>query len=251
MNENINTELLIRYMDGELTEPETGDLEKNLDASVSLRKELEALQFARAATQSYGLKTRIGSIHRDMMHEFTVSKTVQSPVKRMVLAYVLRAAAVLIMLVGVSALYQYLTATSSKLFQENFRPFALHETRGALWGSLKEEYKTGNMDSVIILFNSLQTPTPEDYFFTGIALLETNQAPKAIETFQSLIKKNDSLKTDAFQEDAEYYLGMSYLANDEAAKALPVFQKIKADPDHVYNRAVDQWFLTKVKRAAR
>ena len=88
------------------------------------------------------------------------------------------------------------------------------------------------MDSVIWDFKNLSAPVPEEYLLTGIAYLEKNQPEKAIETFKILIQKNQNSKTDFFEDDAEYYLAMSYLDNQESEKALPIFEKIKADPEN-------------------
>jgi hypothetical protein len=45
--------------------------------------------------------------------------------------------------------------------------------------------------------------------------------------------------TAIFQDETEYYLAMSYLANSEAAQALPILEKIKADKNHLYNERVE------------
>ena len=81
----------------------------------------------------------------------------------------------------------------------------------------------------------------------SIAYLEKNQPAKAIETFKTMIQKNLDSKTDYFEDDAEYYLAMSYLSNQESEKAMPIFERINANPDHTYNNNVSEWFLLNVK----
>ena len=103
------------------------------------------------------------------------------------------------------------------------------------------------MDSVIGEFNSLTAPQPEEYLLAGIAFLENNQPAKAIETFKTMIQKNTDSKTDFFQDDAEYYLAMSYLSNKEPEKAMPIFQKIQADENNPYYTNVSSWFLLDVQ----
>jgi tetratricopeptide (TPR) repeat protein len=160
----------------------------------------------------------------------------------------LRVAFAFSMLLVCFALYLYITVTPEKLFSKNFHPYELHVMRGASNNSaLKEAYKNGQMDSVIWEFNSLNAPQPEEYLLAGIAFLEKNQPDKAIETFKTIIQRNENSKTDFFEQDAEYYLAMSYLGNNEPRKAMPIFERINADSENPYNSNVSEWFLLNVK----
>jgi tetratricopeptide (TPR) repeat protein len=152
------------------------------------------------------------------------------------------------MILCLFALYLYVTVTPEKLFSKNFHPYELHTMRGSSNSSaIREAYKTGKMDSVIWEFNSLNAPQPEEYLLAGIAFLEKNQPEKAIETFKEMIQKNESSKTDFFEQDAEYYLAMSYLSNHEPVKAMPIFERINADSENPYNSNVSEWFILNVK----
>jgi tetratricopeptide (TPR) repeat protein len=152
------------------------------------------------------------------------------------------------MILSLFALYLYITVTPEKLFSKNFHPYELHTMRGSSNSSaIREAYKTGKMDSVIWEFNSLNTPQPEEYLLAGIAFLEKNQPEKAIETFKAMIQKNENSKTDFFEQDAEYYLAMSYLSNHEPVKAMSIFERINADSENPYNSNVSEWFLLNVK----
>jgi tetratricopeptide (TPR) repeat protein len=160
----------------------------------------------------------------------------------------LRIAFAFSMLLVFFALYLYITVTPEKLFSKNFHPYELHTMRGVSNSSaLKEAYKNGKMDSVIWEFNSLTAAQPEEYLLAGIAYLEKNQPEKAIETFKTMIQKNENSKTDFFEQDAEYYLAMSYLDNHEPGKAMPIFERINADSENPYNSNVSEWFLLNVK----
>jgi tetratricopeptide (TPR) repeat protein len=103
------------------------------------------------------------------------------------------------------------------------------------------------MDSVILEYNRSNSLVPEDYLLAGIAYLEKKQPRKAIATFQAMIKKNRDSNSDFFQDDAEYYLAMSYLDNQEPEKAMPIFENIQADKDNRYNSIVSNWFMLKLK----
>jgi len=249
MNEHAtHTDLLIQYLDGELQGEQLETIQKDIDENPASREELESLRMAKEATKSYALKSRISSIHHEMMHEMKKTSEPKTPVIRMIAQYSFRVAAVLILLFGISSLYQYITATPEKLFSENFNAFALHETRGSSTTILEDLYEKGDMKTLLQQFELLKTPRGNDYFLAGNAYLSTRQPAKAIETFLNLQQFNRTNNTHFFDEDLEYYLALSYLGNNEPAKALPLFEKIHADPNHPYHEAVSSWFLSKVKK---
>ncbi len=145
-------------------------------------------------------------------------------------------------------LYLYINANPKKLFSENYRRYERLILRGAsMNSSLEVAYNEGDMDSVIKNFKSMDSATPEEYLLAGIAYLEKNEPEKAIETFKSLIKSNQEEKTDFFEDAAEYYLAMGYLDNLQPEKAMPLLEKIKADPENRYYSDVDDLLLLKVR----
>ena len=161
----------------------------------------------------------------------------------------LHASVVAFILLALFVLYQFIvTVDPKRVFSDNYHSYEVQVVRGAAESSaLKEAYKNGKMDSVIGEFNSLTAPQPEEYLLAGIAFLENNQPAKAIETFKTMIQKNTDSKTDFFQDDAEYYLAMSYLSNKEPEKAMPIFQKIQTDENNPYYSSVSSWFLLDVQ----
>jgi tetratricopeptide (TPR) repeat protein len=80
----------------------------------------------------------------------------------------------------------------------------------------------------------------------GNAYLKLNNAAEAITCFLSVQQINSTQQTHLYQDDTEYYLAMSYLKNDEPSKAIPLFEKIHADKNHLYNSKVSWWFLEKL-----
>jgi tetratricopeptide (TPR) repeat protein len=151
---------------------------------------------------------------------------------------------------GFCSLYIYIKASPGKLFSDNYHHYDRHILRGGSnYSALREAYSSGKMDSVIWDFKNLSSPVPEEYLLAGIAYLEQNQPAKAIETFKIMIQKNLNSKTDFFEDDAEYYLAMSYVDNQESEKALPIFEKIKADPENRHYSDVGEIFLLTVRTA--
>ncbi len=252
MNENsTHTDLLIQYLDGELRGEQLLAIQKEIDENPDSRNEVESLRMAKEAARSYALKTRIGQLHGNMMGELHEKPKGERSVVREISRYVLRAAAVILILLGVSGIYQYVTATPDKLFIDKFHEFNLHETRGSGRSELEDSYQKGEMKETIRQFNGLEKPAPVDYFLAGNAYLSIRQPVHAIEALNSLIQLNLTAGTHFFEEDAEYYLALGYLDNEEPEKALPLLEKIHNDPDHPYHSLVSAWFLQKVKKTVK
>ena len=250
MSENsTNTDLLIKYLDGELEGVELESIKKNMETDPTLREELENLRLAREAVIAYGLHKKIQSIHPEMMQELRENTSKTPGITRMIFQYSFRVAAVLIVLFGISSLYQYYTSTPEKLFNENFHSYDLRVTRGSSNSSLEDLYEKGDMAGLINQFNNLKSPQATDYFLAANAYLNTHHADSAIITFLRLQNLNQTNHTHFFEEDTEYFLALSYLGNKEPAKALPLFEKIHANPNHPFHSAVSAWFLSRLKRS--
>jgi tetratricopeptide (TPR) repeat protein len=251
-NNSTNTDLLIQYMDGELQGDDLRAAEQKIAADRQLGIKLEQLGLAKAAITSYGLKKRVGSIHAEMMKELDAAAAPPRIGIRRIMQYTLRIAAMLVIVIGATALYQFFAATPQQLFSDNYTPFSLHETRGSAGSSAVESlYKKGDFNGAMAAFSTVSTPVAGDYFLNGCAALSVGNAPEAIRSFLSLQQKNAANNTHLFEEDASYYLGLAYLRNNEPAKALPIFEHIHADPGHPYHRKISSWWLQKLQRLAR
>jgi hypothetical protein len=248
MNQNsTHTELLIQFLDGELQGDRLADVKESIKNNAATREELENLLLAQKATKNYGLKTRINSIHTDMMKEM---KTPATPVSRRILQYSIRIAAVIMVMFALSFAYQYMTATPAKLFDESFRPYELQVTRGgSITSKLEDLYEEGNLKGLIEQYNLIKSPQAKDCFLAGNAMLSKHQPADAITTFVRMQQINKSNNTHYYEDDVEYFLGLAYLANNEPTKALPLFEKIHKDPNHPFNTAVSSWFLSKVNHS--
>ncbi len=72
---------------------------------------------------------------------------------------------------------------------------------------------------------------PESMFMYGIANMEVSNYPVAGKSFSKVLEHNNNL----YLEDAAWYLGLSYMMNNETDKALKQFRSI-ADSQSRYSR---------------
>jgi tetratricopeptide (TPR) repeat protein len=82
-----------------------------------------------------------------------------------------------------------------------------------------------------------EEPTNEEALFNlGILSIQSGQHDKAIERFETLLKHHSA------NEQAEFYLALSYFNDDQSAKAKSLFEKIKStSKDEQVLAAVDSY----------
>src|ERR1700730_7219186 len=83
------------------------------------------------------------------------------------------------------------------------------------------------------------TRTQKDYFLTAMAHMEQKDYYEAISLLKTLILYNKTGEP-YFEDEAEYYLAMNYLATGQPGPAVELFDRIKADPRHTYHSVVEQ-----------
>ena len=100
MNNYTNTELLTRYLDGELEGEPLRDLEMRIKEDAGLRQELDDLKISMEAIRTYGLHKKVSSIHADMMKELAPQSVPFSRKTNTFFKNSLRIAAAIIIILG-------------------------------------------------------------------------------------------------------------------------------------------------------
>lgn len=237
MNDNsTNIELLIRYLDGELPEEEAAVLQNEIEANPLLGEVLENIRAARRGVKRYGIHQQVGRVRREM-------KTgVRPATGRVFRMRIMRVAAVFLLVVATASIYYYTRLTPERLYGNNFEAFPAVVNRGG-GDSLLNAYNRNDPAKVVAVFGRLASPEARDYLLAANAWLLLGQPKPAIRALVELQAANARQKTQEYQDDAEYYLAMGYLADGQQAKAIPIFEKIYRTPDHLYHDKVSGWFL--------
>ncbi len=251
MNDNYNnSDILVQYLDNELSQEEKINLENQLKHDTVLQQELENLALAKLAIKTYGLKKHVGTIHAEMMNEIVSKKSLssqQSIVRRMAIISMKVAAAVLIVILGLG-IYQYTTVTPDKLFASNYKPYTLSVKRGVVETDMMEKsFQEKNFAAVIAQFETVKEASVKEIFLAGVAYMETKDYKKSITALKSVLSKNTLEKTNIFNDDAQYFLAMIYLKNNDIKLATPFFEAMYNNPNHLYNDIVNNAFMRNLK----
>lgn len=234
--------LLIDHLDETLAGTELNAVQDLITNNEAAAEEWRLLQFTAANIKEAGLYTQVTAV-RDQYNASKKNSNGQrhsGGIVRSMTQTMMRVAAVLV-LVSLSAfLYKYISVDNQDVYNKYYGSYELSTTRSANNdNALDNAFQEKEWAEIIILVNGTKDKTSKHLFLSGIAYLELKQYSKAISAFESVKNKNSSSGDDYFGDEADYYLAMSYLANDEGNKALPVLENIKKDKRHIFYSVVN------------
>lgn len=243
------SEQLVLYIDGALAGADKQAVENWLATNEAARAEYNSLLQTREAVKLYGLRQKVSSIHKEMMTEL------QPPVKKMnsgrrIFRYTMAAAASLILLVGGYMVYNFFTLTPDKVYSANYHTYSLSNERGVNDPEPtagEKAYAAKNYAEVIKLHDAAASKTTKEEFLCGAAAMELGDDPKAIKCFTEVIRLNKENNQLILNDEAEYYLALSYIRNKDYDFALPLLETIRDDKEHKYNSEVSTRLIRKVK----
>lgn len=240
-----NEDLLIRYLDGELSAVEKTALEERLQNDTALQAQLQKLQVAVQAVKNFGTTQQVAFIHAQMMQELRHPKAKVFSISKAVRYTMAVAASVLVLFIGLQ-LYLSAQLSPEKLYRESFVDFNISDTRGSntTTSEIEKQYQKKEYAAVTDAGRSTHLYA-KDSLLIGLSYLQTDHTDKAISFFQNL-----AFSANDFQQDAEFYLSLSYLKNKNYDKALPLMQKIGGNPSHLYHNQLTEDVINKVKKLA-
>jgi tetratricopeptide (TPR) repeat protein len=258
-----NQELLIDHLDKKLQGESLPEAEALLQSDSNAREEWQYLQSAVDAVEHHALHAQVAAIRAEMSTGAVrpsnvleggdattvvpagsrpamkvVTEAPAAPVQKPISSItrnIFRIAAAIVLLVGSLVVYKFATVNANDFYNRHYTSYELPTSRGGVeTASIELAYRNADWNAVINLYNSLAVKRNQDHFLAGIASLELKQFPQAIERFTQILNINAAGNDTWFQDEAEYYLALAYIANNEIAKASTLLDKIKADSNHLY-----------------
>jgi len=242
------SEKLARYLDGELPGNEKQGLEQQLVSDVALQQEYDSLLMTREAVRYYGLQQKVKGIHSEVMQELKAPVRTISPIKRFVKISIAVAASILLLVGGYLA-YNFFTLSPEKVFASNYKGYELSTLRNnnPQETAAEKAFKEKNYAEIVRIHDAGEDHTQKGEFLCGIAALELKNNSKAISCFNEVIDANKKASAKIMNDDAEYYLSLSYIQNEDYDFALDLLRKIKNDPEHIYHEKVNAKLIREVK----
>ena len=241
-----NHELLEKYIDNELSDVERLTVDVLLSKDPLMVEDLAALQASKKAVRLYGINNEVAAIQKQYLANQTT--TAKRAVVRSIFRTGLRVAASVIIIVAAYGTFKYTSVDQSELFADNFSSYELNRVRGASNpDQVENAYLNKDWKTVTQLVKQVAAPGNKELFLAGMAQLELNQAAEAINSFNQVLANNQRGGLDYFNDEAEYYLALSYIKNSEAAKAIPILEKIRADKNHLFYQSAGEVSILDIK----
>lgn len=233
---------LEKYTDNELSANERAGVEDALNTDPQLKNELTALVASAEAVRYCGISLLVNEIQQEYLATKTL--TVKTTKVRSIIGPALRVAASIIILAAAFGVYKYSSVNTDTVAAEYYMPYELNRVRGeATTNTLDAAFNNKDWNAVISMANQANAGSKER-FLTGAAYLELNQPAKAAAAFEQLIAYNKQTQSNYFQDEAEYYLAISYIRNNQPSTAITILRKIRNDKSHLYYGKANQGSLT-------
>lgn len=242
------SEMLLPYIDNELSEESRKELENELAKNEQLQSQLNNLILSTSVIRNYGLRTRINKLHTEMMAELKSTTSHQAVSNfNSFKFYSFRIAASLILLSFLYIVYLYLTVRSESILMDKYTPYQMSVTRGEENEIIKSLYHENDYSKIINDISLLANPTTSDLFLTGQAYFAIQNYHQAGEYFEKAIQQNMLEKTKIYQDDVEYYMALCNIKNNEIGKAYKTFKSIRSNKQHLYKDKISYAELIKLK----
>ena len=236
-------EMLIRYMDGELNATEREAAEKMLREDASLQERYQYFLAAKRAVKLQGLKQRVQAIQQEYVEEVKHEKgsTAKIIKSNAFLRTLIKAAAVLIVVIAGYGVFQYTSTTNQSVYNKNFIAYQLPVNRSSeKQDNLDALYNAGNYNAVINAFTEMQQKNQKDYFLAAQSYLQLNNTNAAIDAFQQVEHINNSSTDKYFVQETDYYLLLAYIKAGKIDLAEKQLDKITSNKQHLfYTKAKD------------
>jgi hypothetical protein len=208
-----------------------------------LQLAVEAVREAGLYQQVSAAKTAWKAGAGTAAHSTTTDKAtnpVENSKVRNLYRYSVRAAAVILIITTSTAVYKYLSVSSTSLYDRYYGGYHMSTARGAgESGPMTDAYNAKDWTTVRQLASTAKNRTNQTDFLAGMACLEQRQYDEAIGHFEQIIAVNTHAGTDLYQDEAEYYLAISWLAHRNVNEAMPLLEKIRADQQHKFHEKVE------------
>jgi hypothetical protein len=250
MIENIAlTELIDRYLGGELNPQEKAAFEKRLTTEAALVEQVALHRQITASIKSSGRAGLLAMLAEEdaKMPAYQEVEIEEKPEAKVIAfnntsrqMYYWAAAAVLLLLVPFIFIIRN-NSSPERLAGKYFQPYEnqwvpANGDTAELSTQAMNHYEKGNHALVLPLLEKMlgnnTAAEAEVQFYKGNSHLALNHAKDAIASFEAVL----AMPANQYTEEAQWYLSLSYIKADEKAKAKELLSTIVATQNHPFHQ---------------
>ena len=179
-----SNDLLVRYLDDDLSNDEKSALENRLKTDAFLQDELNRLKVAVQAVRQFGTSQKVSLVHNDVMTEMKKKKQAAVVPFRKSITYVLTIAASILVIFISAKLFLGTGPSSEAIYNKTFVDFNVSVVRGNETSASEIEKLYGEKNySAITTQTRSRTIASKDSLLIGLAYLQTGKTQQAIHFF--------------------------------------------------------------------
>jgi tetratricopeptide (TPR) repeat protein len=153
-------------------------------------------------------------------------------------------AAILLVAVGIFV-WQFYSLSPSRIFKANYQPYILSEVNHD--STMTETLFREKRYYELAKSKNTENFTARDIFLQSMSWLQLYNYDKAITGLKKIIDNNQATGTHIMNDEAEYYLALSFIADKDFDLALPLLNKMYNNPDHAYHDKISAKLIRQVK----
>lgn len=239
-----NDDLIIRYLDGELTHDELDRFTQRMENDPAFSDDVQNMRLSVEVVKLYGTQKKVKEVRLQMKQDNAL--VVQPPkvvnMKRMVRYGLTIAASIFLVFIAIEG-YRFYNLSPDAVYKETFISYSVSDTRGEQTVSdIQKAYSAKQYDAVILIYRNNPEVSDHEKFLVGLAFLEINNANNAIGLFNDLNKDGNNYKPDA-----EFYLGLAHLKTKHYDTAQHLLTTIYNNSSHPYNQYVSRSLIKNIK----
>jgi tetratricopeptide (TPR) repeat protein len=229
-----------QYLTGRMKSEERAAFEKRLASDASLKKEVETYKFLIDGVQEKALREEMETFHREVEQKNSASNP---PVRRLGGFARVALAASVIVLFGIGFwMIRSQVSSDTRLFNEHFLPdpglmTPMSTTSNYEFFRGMVDYKQEKYKAAILRWESLLKQKPENdtlTYYLGVAWLAEGDASKAIYYLEKPF-----IQQSIFGSDRNFYLGLAYLKNNQPEKAKEALYRSGLTNNHPLIQALE------------
>lgn len=226
MNETKTLEQIANYLEGTLPDNEMREFEERLKIEPTLKEALQNVIILKEGIRQAAreqMRTKLQNIEKKLSANENSNSTFQ-------IYWLKVAASIALVVVAAWLLWPSETVSTEELFAENFEPYpniiiptvrGSQTTDSSMLAQAYRAYDLQDYNRTIKIFENISPKDEDILLYLGNSYLAKGSPEKAIPVFEKMTKDFDT-----FDEQAEWYLSLSYLANKNEIKAKSLLKTI-------------------------
>jgi len=265
-----HTHALIDHLDKTLTDTpgqpsseESAAMQRLISEDEDIAKEWNYLHLAVEAVREKGLFEQVAAIRTQweartasqeegegiaMTQETPADEKPAGGALRNLYRNTMRVAVCILLFAAGATIFRYVRLSSSSLYNAYYSSYELNTSRDAsITDPIEQAYIEKNWPEVLTRFSTTKERNNKIDFLVGMASLELKKFDDAIAHFEQVMATNSTSHTDYFEDEAEYYLAIAWLATSKVNEAMPILERIKSNKDHLYYQKVSKMSFTDLR----